>query len=172
MKMPVVRWFLLGLAIAISPGVAALLAAPGGTPFVEKAYLEAGGRVHIVETGRGDTAVPKEKGQVGSSELRIADDKMTVGWLAEYENCCTSYNIPLNLVVYRDGRVRQRLGNGLMIYDWRFWENGKQVAFCRGTVHGDSGGHCELHDASGRIVDTLDEHLDNDSPGWAKGLRN
>jgi hypothetical protein len=79
MKMPVVRWFLLGLAIAISLGAAALLAAPGGTPLVEKAYLEADGRVHIVETGRGDTAVPKEKGQVGSGALRIANDKRTVG---------------------------------------------------------------------------------------------
>jgi hypothetical protein len=159
--------------VALLASVATLLAAPETAPLVEKAYVAADGNVHIVETGRGDKAVPKEKDQVGSSELRIADDKKTVGWLAEYENCCTSYPIPLKLVIYRDGKVRQRLGDGLMIYDWRFCEGGKQAAFCSGTVHGDSGGHCELHDAiSGRTLDTLDGHLDEDSPNWAKGLRN
>jgi hypothetical protein len=140
---------------------------------VEKAYVGADGSVPIVETGRGDKVVPKGKDQVGSSELQIADNKKTVGWLAEFVNCCTSYPILLTLVIYRDGRVRQRPGDCMMTYEWRFWESGKQVAFCSGTVHGDSGGHCELHDASsGRILDTLDGHLDEDSPNWSKGLRN
>jgi len=66
MKTFAVRWFLLRFAIAISPGLAALLAAPGGRPLVEKAYVGADGRVHVVETGRSDRAVPKEKGQVGA----------------------------------------------------------------------------------------------------------
>jgi hypothetical protein len=83
MKTFVARRFLLGFAIAISPAVAALFAAPDGTPLLEKAYVGADERVHLVETGRGDWVVPKEKDQVGSSELRIADDNTTVGWLAE-----------------------------------------------------------------------------------------
>jgi hypothetical protein len=139
---------------------------------VEKASVGADGTVHIVETGRGDKVAPKEKDQVGSTELRIADDKKTVGWLADYENCCTSYPLSLELMIYKDGKVRQRLGDGMTIYDWRFWEGGKQAAFCSGTVHGDSGGHCELHDAiSGRTLDTLEGCLDEDSPHWARGLR-
>jgi hypothetical protein len=173
MKASAAKWFFLALVIALLPGVYAPLAAPAPASLVEKAYVGVDGSVHIVETGRGDKAVPKDKDQVGSGELRIADDKKTVGWLAEYENCCTSYAIPLKLVIYRDGKVRQRLGDGLMIYDWRFWEGGTQAAFCSGTVHGDSGGHCELHDASnGRALDTLDGHLDKDSPKWAAGMRN
>jgi len=173
MKASAAKRFVLGLVIALWLGVCAPLAAPGRTPLVEKAYVDVEGSVHIVETGRGDKTVPKEKDQVGSGELGIADDKKTVGWLAEYENCCTSYAIPLKLVIYRNGKVRQRLGDGLMIYDWRFWEGGTQAAFCSGTVHGDSGGHCELHDASsGRTLDTLDGHLDDDSPKWAAGMRN
>jgi hypothetical protein len=65
--------------------------------------------------GEATRLFPKSKDQVGSRELRIADDKKTVGWLAEYENCCTSYAVPLKLVIYRDGKVRQRLGDGMMI---------------------------------------------------------
>jgi hypothetical protein len=164
--------FLRGLVVALAPAVAAPLAGPEPASLVERAYVAPDGGVHIVETGRGDVAVPKEKDQVGITELRVADDKKTVGWLAEYENCCTSYPISLKLVIYKDGKVRQRLGDGMMIYDWRFWEGGKQAAFCSGTVHGYSGEHCELRDAiTGRSLDTLDGHLDENSPNWAKGLR-
>jgi hypothetical protein len=173
MKACAAKRFFLGLVMALLPGVCVPLAVPGRTPVVEKAYVGVDGSVHILVTGQDGKVVPKEKDQVGSGELRIADDKKTVGWLAEYENCCTSYAIPLKLVIYRDGKVRQRLGDGMMIYDWRFWEGGTQAAFCSGTVHGDSGGHCELHDASsGRTLDTLDGHLDGDSPKWAAGMRN
>ncbi|HXC86431.1 MAG TPA: hypothetical protein VNU23_01520 [Candidatus Cybelea sp.] len=67
----------------------------------------------------------------------------------------------------------KRFFSGLMIYDWRFQEGGTRAAFCPGTVDGDSGGHCELHDASSRLtLDTLDGHLDDDSPKWAVGMRN
>jgi hypothetical protein len=89
MKASARKRFFLGLVIALLPGVCAPLAAPGRTPLVEKAYVGVDRSVHIVETRRGDKTVPKEKDQVGSGELRIADDKKTVGWLAEYENCCT-----------------------------------------------------------------------------------
>jgi hypothetical protein len=144
-----------------------------GERLVERVYVDASGSVHVVESGGQDKAVPREKDQVGSDVAKIAEDKKTVGWLAEYDNCCTSYPIPLTLVVYRDGRVLRRLGTGQVIYDWRFWAGGGQVAFCSGTVHGDSGGHCELHDVrSGRTLQTINGHLDDRSPEWAKGLEN
>jgi len=51
------------------------------------------------------------------------------------------YPIPILLVIYNDGKVQQRLNKGgQMIYDWGFRASGKQVAFCTGTTHGDSGG--------------------------------
>jgi hypothetical protein len=140
---------------------------------VGKAYVDPNGSVHVVDRGGNDRTISKEKDQVGSAFLKVADDKRTVGWSAEFENCCTSYPVPLVLVVYRDGKVQQRLGDGMMIYDWRFWAGGRQVAFCTGTVHGDSGGHCELHDAkTGRTLATIQGHLNDKSPAWAKGLQN
>lgn len=152
---------------------AGLFAQSQSTGTVKKAYVDAKGSVHILEAGGKDIVVPKEKDQVGSSDVKIADDKKTVGWEALEDNCCTSYPIALSVVIWKDGKVRQRLGDGMMIYDWRFWEGGKQVAFCSGTVHGDSGGHCELHDVeSGKTLDTIDGHLTGDSPAWARGLSN
>jgi len=140
---------------------------------IERVYADKSGTVHIVTANGSDQTIPKEKDQVGSELSHIADDKKTVGWLATFDNCCTSYPIALKLIIYRDGKVRQLLGDGMMIYDWRFWDGGRQAAFCSGTVHGDSGGHCELHDANtGRAVTTIDGHLDENSPPWARGLNN
>lgn len=165
-------WLLAGLLLFCGAGQAPA-AKHADVRRVENAYIDGKGSVHIVEEGAKDVPVAKQKDQVGSEQVAIADDKHTVGWLADYENCCTSYAIPLKLVVWRNGKVVQRLGTGQMIYDWRFWEGAKQAAFCSGTVHGDSGGHCELHDvASGKTLETIDGHLDDDSPKWAGGLRN
>ena len=41
-----------------------------------------------------------------------------VGWTVLYDNRCTSYPIPLLLVIYKDGKAQQRLNkSGQMIYD-------------------------------------------------------
>jgi hypothetical protein len=140
---------------------------------IQSVHVDPGGSVHIIESDGHEREIPKEKEQVGSSQAKITDDKETAGWLSEYENCCTSYPIPLTLVVYRRDKELRRFGDGMMIYDWRFWVGGRQVAFCSGTVHGDSGGHCELHDVqSGRALEVINGHLDDHSPKWAKGLNN
>ena len=143
---------------------------------IDKAYVDRSGTLHIVEHGGTDQTIAKDKDQVGTSMVKIAQDRKTVGWTAEYPNIGTSYPIPLVLVIYQNGRIRHRLADGLMIYDWRFWAHGRQVAFCTGTTHGLTTGHCELHDArTGRIVAKVDlpvdeEPLDSKNPPWAQGL--
>ena len=141
---------------------------------IERAFAEHDGSVHVMKSGGQTDSVPKEKDQVGSSMIKIAEDGRTVGWTVLYDNCCTSYPIPLLLVIYKDGKVQQRLNKGgQMIYDWGFRASGKQVAFCTGTTHGDSGGHCELHDAiTSRTIAVINGHLDKGSPAWARGLQN
>lgn len=44
-----------------------------------------------------------------------------------YENCCTSYPIPLNVVVYRDGH-RLKISPRQMIWDWKFVADGQRIA--------------------------------------------
>src|ERR1700740_3551004 len=89
-------------------------------PPVEKAYVDDKGIVHIVEEGGKDIAVLNEKDQVGKSDVKIAEDKKTVGWMAVYDiEGLTTYPIPLGVVIWKDGKVRQNLGDNLMIYGWR-----------------------------------------------------
>jgi hypothetical protein len=136
--------------------------------FVERAYSDSKGDVHIVYRD-GDRTVPKEKDQVDTSSIKVADNRKTVGWTVRFDNCCTSYPIPLVIAIYKDGKVRQRLHSGLMIYDWNFVEGGKQVAFCSGTVHGNFPTNCELHDAvNGRLLTTF--RGGRRVPKWMKAL--
>src|SRR5205085_3380860 len=44
-----------------------------------------------------------ERKQVGCDELLITPDKKTVGWSVYVENCCTSYPIPVAVVLYKNG---------------------------------------------------------------------
>jgi hypothetical protein len=157
--------------------IALLIALIAPCAFAEtltRVYVDTHGSVHVVHAAGRDEKVRKEKQQVGAEQLRLSEDKQTAGWAADYPNCCTSYPIPLLLVIYRDGKIIQRLNRGgLMIYDWRFWDRGKQVAFCTGTVHFNPAGHCELHDVrSGKLLATIDGDLSSESPMWARGLRN
>jgi hypothetical protein len=113
--------------------------------------------------------------QVGFDQPLIAPDRRTLGWLAEYDNCCTSYSIPLQLILYRDGRIVRKLrGNGLPIWQWRFVHGAKQVVFVQRPTHGSFPDHYELRDvASGRLQAEYDQYDDQDRqkmPRWAADL--
>ena len=54
---------------------------------VERAYVDGKGSVHIVEGGGTDIAVAKEKDQVGSEQVKVAEDKKTGGWAVDSERC-------------------------------------------------------------------------------------
>ena len=73
---------------------------------------------------------PKVSEQVSASEAKLADDSRIAGWLVNYANRCTSYPIPLTLVVYRDGHIARQIKPGLIIFDWDFRESGCQAALC------------------------------------------
>jgi hypothetical protein len=144
----------------------------GAAEQIERVSPDPDGTIHIVLAGGKQTTIARQKDQVGTDDIQIASDHSAAGWTELYPNCCTSYPIPLNIAVYRDGRVRRRFKSGLMIYKWQFWKGGKQIAFCSGTVHGDQGVTCELHDvASGHNLASFERMPTEHSPDWAQGLR-
>jgi len=101
----------------------------------------------------------------------LSDDATTVGWLALYPNCCTSYPIPLALVIYRNGHVLRRFKNSMAIWHWQFEAGGRQVAFEQETVHGHLSVHYELHDiASGRLLADYDGDPRPDAPDWVRDV--
>jgi len=111
------------------------------------------GVLRILTKGGREIVPKKESEQVGFSKPQISEDGRVVGWLAEFSNCCTSYPIPLKLMIYSNGRVHALTGSGLPIWHWAFQAGGKRVALEQETVHGGLGVHYELRNvATGRLI--------------------
>lgn len=130
-----------------------IVTACGAAPTVYRsAELDAAGALVLTTTdGRRETPpLDRERGeelerQSGFDQPRIAPDGKTVGWLSLYPNCCTSYDIPREVVLYRDRRALLRLrGNGQAIFRWNFADGGRAVAFCQGPPHFSAYRHYEL----------------------------
>ncbi len=90
---------------------------------------------------------------VGFSGVQLAEDRQTLGWRVNVENCCTSYAIPLSVVVFRDKQVLHTFSPGLMVWSWEFVQGGQQVKIDSGTVHGSDVFDEQLYDVkSGKLL--------------------
>lgn len=78
--------------------------------------------------------------------VELVQDQRTLGWTVNVENCCTSYSIPLSVVLFRDRRVPHTLDQGQMIWNWMFVQGGKEVAVVFGPTHGSEVGDHRLYD--------------------------
>lgn len=76
--------------------------------------------------------------QEGFQDPAIAPGGQVVGWLALGPSCCTSYPLPLELVLFRKGRVIRRFDGTLPIWGWSFQRHGSAVAYRERTTHGNS----------------------------------
>ena len=119
-----------------------------GADLYVETVIDPSGQLRITTRHHKEIVPQKEPDQTAFGVARISPDGHAVGWLELFSNCCTSYPIPLKLVVLVNGEQRSFTGNGLPIWRWRFWGEGKQVAFEQETVHGGMGVHYELRDLS------------------------
>jgi hypothetical protein len=145
---------------------------------LERAGKEMDGAIRLVFQDGTSVRIAPEAPEEGSkdppsySHPRIADDRRTVGWLIEYPNCCTSYPVPLVLVIYRDGTPLLRLRDGLMMYDWYFLDGGREVVFHADTVHFTRAPHAvRVESATGRVLERFDGTADERSPAWTRSPR-
>ncbi len=135
-----------------------------------KVFVGADGLAHMVARNGTDQAVPAEPQQVAVSSPALSPDGRTAGWLVEVENCCTSYPIPLSLVLY-SGSSHRALGDGLMIYSWCFAPRTATVAIASGTVHGMQGQNLTLYNIrSGKQLKQWTGDDDAKPPTWAACL--
>lgn len=142
--------------------IAALVSMSASTVGAQTAYTRAtidSAEELRITTTTGRTILPaKDTGQVGFGAPAISADHRRVGWLALYPNCCTSYPIPLRLVVRTADQERVFDGAGLPVWRWLFMDSGRRVAFRQAPVHGGAPAHYELRDVdSGTLVDSYDE---------------
>jgi hypothetical protein len=104
---------------------------------------------------------------VGISDVHLAEDGQTLGWTINVENCCTSYSIPLSVVVFRDKKVLHTISPGLMIWSWKFVEGGKKVEIVSGTVHGSDDGDDQVYDVqTGKLLSENNGDEDTPTPTW------
>jgi hypothetical protein len=139
--------------------------APTASPETyESVDIDADGNLRILTSGQRTIIVPKggfpKAGesfgkQTAFEKPVLSDDRRAVGAQAMFGNCCTSYDIPLQLVIYSSGKTHRF--EGLAIFDWHFADGGRRVVFSQQTVHFTCSVHWELRDiASERLLDTAD----------------
>jgi hypothetical protein len=115
---------------------------------------------------------------VGFADVELARDQQTLGWTVDVQNCCTSYSIPISVVVFRNKRVLHTFEQGQMVWSWMFLDDGRQVAVVFGPTHGPEVGDYRLYEVkTGSMVsevwgDTYTQSLKSSAPDWAKELQN
>jgi hypothetical protein len=128
------------------------------------ASVDEAGKLRIVTSDDRTIVLSKEGEQAGFDGIKISQNRSSVGWVALYPFCCTSYPIPLKLEIYSGGKVRTFTGVGLPVWRWQFNANGKQVTFAQETVHGGLGVHYEIRNvANGRLIAQYDPPVGPDN---------
>lgn len=115
------------------------------------------------------------KTQATFSDPQISEDRKTVGWLALYYGCCQSYPIPLQLVIFTNGKVVRAFEGIPPIWAWTFESGSTRVAFVQRPMHGPSVDHYELRDVkTGALIaeyDQREEESKDRMPSWAAQLK-
>ena len=146
------------------------------------ASVDAEGRL-VVTTSDGRTiVVTKDAGQRSWGTPLISPDRRAIGVTALHANCCTSYDLPLALVVYSRGTTHRFRGNGLPIFDWHFADRGTHVAYGQQPAHFGCSVRYQLREiTSERLIDAAnvpEPCAEDPSPGpmqlptWVAALRN
>lgn len=156
---PTMRLCAIGV-IALLPCVSAVQTQPRARARVEtyeSATIDATGNLVITTSDRRTIMVPKRSEQSSFARPVASADRTAVGAQAEFPNCCTSYDIPLQLVIYAKGKTHRFKGIGLPIFRWHFVNGGDHVAFGQEPVHAGCSIHYELRDVqSERLIDSAD----------------
>lgn len=135
------------------------------------------GTVHIVLIDGTEVQLPTDKEpiadmpQEGGSDVLISEDERAAGWLIEYGNCCTSYPLPLKLVIYSPRKPLRIIEGDCpgATWEWHFVAGGKQVATYSNFPHGDYSGCYELRDvATGRQLGIWEGDSTSKKPAWVK----
>lgn len=78
---------------------------------------------------------------------------------------------PFILVIARHGKALRRIPGEPFLWQWIFWDNGRQIAYETGSLHFNL--QCNLFDlATGRKLDAIDcfHGVPDNAPAWAETL--
>ena len=123
----------------------------------QSAAVDANGNLVIRTTSGAAVTVAKAGEQRSFATPVLSASRTAVGAQAMFPNCCTSYDVPLQLIVYAAGGVHRFTGTGLPIFQWAFVDGGARVAYGQEPVHFGCQTHYELRDVeSERLLEAVD----------------
>ena len=100
-----------------------------------RADIDSTGQLRVVLVDNRIIRPPKDSDQVTFEQVALSADRRIVGWVALYPNCCTSYAIPLKLVLLRTDGSRTVISNEMPIWQWAFAADGRNVVIRQASVH-------------------------------------
>lgn len=161
--------------VAVVAGVVLAMrgpAAAGAAVSYLAASVDAKQRLHVTTADHRELMPPLEGRQVGFDRPAISKDHRSVGWLAMFPGCCTAYPLPVELDVFKGGRIVRRFkGDGRAIFRWAFEDGDTRVALYQDFPHGQGGGHFELRDlATGKLVARYDKPPSLAAPQWVRDV--
>ncbi len=140
-------------------------AVPAQGQTILRAFVGKDGTVHVVERGGAKRIFPPEPRQVGVQQIHISPDRRAVGWTVLNYGCCTSYEVPVSLDLYRNGKKVEISLGGLMVWKWRFVGRGERVAVLYGPAHGNADGANLYNTRNGKVIASCTSPCK--APPWA-----
>jgi hypothetical protein len=89
----------------------------------------ASGEIFIRRTDGSTIPLPTLRNQVEIEKTYVSADGKRIGRLVDEPSCCTSYPIPLHLVIFKDGRIEKTFEDDQCIFDWAFAKKGTAVSY-------------------------------------------
>src|SRR5712691_3108995 len=124
---------------------------------IRSVEIDANGHLAITSSSGRAIVVRKEGEQTSFSTPITSSARTAVAAQALFPNCCTSYDIPLQLVVFARGKVHRFKGEGWPIFTWGFADGGTRIAYGQEPVHFACATHYELRVIdSERLIDSID----------------
>ena len=123
-------------------------------PYNQEAELDAEGNIYVSSDQGKLIWMSNTK---HCSEMRQAPDRQTVGCRVIQDPNPDNTLVSLQLEIYRKGGHKVIIAPGAPIGDWRFWNDGEQVAVSFGAA--DAPATYALYDsATGRVIENSPSH--------------
>jgi hypothetical protein len=138
-----------------------------------RAEIDSTGQLRVDLANERVIRPPKDSNQVSFDQVALSADRRIVGWVALYPNCCTSYPLPLKLILLRSKGSRTAISNALPIWQWAFAADGHNVVILEAPVHGSAPTFYELRAIrSGRLMARIraDSTSRTALPTWARAV--
>lgn len=100
------------------------------------ATITPSGDLLVITTNRDTVIINKDSSQTSFDLPVISSDSFVVGVQKRFPNCCTSYDVPKQLLIYRNRKAHIFKSN-MCIFRWSFIDNGSRVVFEENPTHGD-----------------------------------